>query len=172
MNSKKIINRFVFAIILFANIGCDQVSKNIARTHLQDNEQIGFLNNYFTLIKIENSGAFLSMGDQLSKPMRILFLTILPAIILGLTLLMMLRSKNLSNLAIIAICFVTGGGIGNIYDRILYGSVTDFMHIDFGFFQTGIFNMADVSIMVGAFMLLLDAYLKEKRDKSLTVSGE
>lgn len=52
------------------------------------------------------------------------------------------------------ISFVIGGGIGNLYDRVLYGSVTDFMHLKFGIFQTGIFNMADVSIMLGMLIIV------------------
>jgi signal peptidase II len=71
-----------------------------------------------------------------------------------------LTKKNLSNLTIIAICFIVGGGIGNIYDRLIYGSVTDFLHIDFIIFQTGIFNMADVSIMTGTFIVLFESYFK------------
>ena len=58
---------------------------------------------------------------------------------------------------------VLGGGIGNLYDRVLYGSVTDFLHIDFGLFQTGIVNLADVSIMVGAGLLAMEMFLKRKR---------
>ena len=52
---------------------------------------------------------------------------------------------------------MVGGGIGNIYDRLIHGSVTDFLHLDFGLFQTEIFNMADVSIMVGMLTILVDA---------------
>jgi signal peptidase II len=56
-------------------------------------------------------------------------------------------------------CFLIGGGIGNIYDRIKFGSVTDFLHIDFILFRTGIFNLADVSIMIGIGILLLHSFL-------------
>ena len=65
--------------------------------------------------------------------------------------------KHLSNL-FAGISCVIGGGIGNIYDRIQYGSVTDFLHIDLVVFQTGIFNMADVSIMTGMSMIVIDLY--------------
>jgi signal peptidase II len=78
-------------------------------------------------------------------------------IALGLAFLYLLTKRNLTNMAIIGTCFIIGGGIGNIYDRIVYGSVTDFLHIDFVIFQTAIFNMADVSIMTGVFMIVLDA---------------
>lgn len=67
----------------------------------------------------------------------------------------------------IGVCFLIGGGIGNIYDRIVYGSVTDFLHMDFVLFKTGIFNMADVSIMTGIGLLLLQTLLaKKKKSKS------
>ena len=58
-------------------------------------------------------------------------------------------------------CFVIGGGIGNVFDRIAYGSVTDFLHVKFGIFQTGIFNVADLSIMTGVVIILLQSILKQ-----------
>ena len=61
----------------------------------------------------------------------------------------------------IGMCFLIGGGIGNIIDRLLYGSVTDFLHIDFGLFRTGIFNLADVSIMIGIGILIINS-IKQK----------
>ncbi|MGB3075106.1 MAG: signal peptidase II [Chitinophagales bacterium] len=52
-------------------------------------------------------------------------------------------------------CFVIGGGIGNLIDRMLYGSVTDFLFIHSGMFRTGIFNMADTSIMLGSLLFII-----------------
>ena len=149
--------------ILSSNIGCDQISKNIVRQRIEYNEQIGLIKNYLTLTKIENKGAFLSLGNSLPQPLKSLLLTILPLAILGFALIYLLTKNNLSTLTIFGICCVVGGGVGNIYDRIVYGSVTDFLHIDFIVFQTGIFNMADVSIMTGMFIILIDIYLKRKK---------
>ena len=72
-------------------------------------------------------------------------------------------------MTILGICFVVGGGFGNIYDRLVYGSVTDFLQMNFVIVQTGIFNMADVSIMAGMFMILLEAYLKQTKFNYETV---
>ncbi len=66
----------------------------------------------------------------------------------------------------IPFAFIIGGGIGNLYDRILYGSVTDFLHMDFQLFRTGIFNMADVSIMIGVFWLMF-TQLKTRQNNQL-----
>lgn len=158
MRSKQILRTLLIVTMLSSNIGCDQISKSIVRQRINYNEQIGLMNNYVTLTRIENTGAFLSLGNSLPQPIRVLLLTILPLCVLGLTLIYLLTKRNLSNLTIVGICFVVGGGFGNIYDRIIYGSVTDFLHIDFLIFQTGIFNMADVSIVTGIFILLLNSY--------------
>ena len=158
MKSKQILRALLIVTMLSSNIGCDQISKSIVRQRINYNEQIGLMNNYVTLTRIENTGAFLSLGNSLPQPIRVLLLTILPLCVLGLTLIYLLTKRNLSNLTIVGICFVVGGGFGNIYDRIIYGSVTDFLHIDFLIFQTGIFNMADVSIVTGIFILLLNSY--------------
>jgi len=77
---------------------------------------------------------------------------------LGLAFLYLLTKKDLTNMTIIGVCFIIGGGVGNIYDRLIYGSVTDFLHIDFVIFQTAIFNMADVSIMTGIFVIVIEAF--------------
>jgi signal peptidase II len=71
--------------------------------------------------------------------------------------------KPVSGNMLIGLCFIIGGGVGNLFDRILYGSVTDFLYVKFGIFQTGIFNMADVSIMAGLFIILLQVFMKRDR---------
>ena len=163
MKIKKILRTLSILTILSMNIGCDQISKSVVRQRIDYNEQISLLNNCLTLTKIENTGAFLSLGEFLPQPIKILLLTILPLVALGLAFIYLLTKKNLSNLAIVGICFIVGGGVGNIYDRLIYGSVTDFLHIDFVIFQTGIFNMADVSIMTGTFIVLFESYFIRTR---------
>jgi len=69
------------------------------------------------------------------------------------------RDKEIDKISLIGFCFIIGGGIGNIYDRILYGSVTDFLFIDLGgIFKTGIFNIADLSVTTGMIMILLMSF--------------
>jgi len=158
MNAKRILKTLVILMILITNIGCDQISKNIVRHHIGYNQRIGLLHNYMTLTKVENTGAFLSMGRSLPRVINLLLLIILPLVALAVALVYLFLKNNLSSYRIAGICFIIGGGLGNIYDRIFHGSVTDFLHIDFVLFQTGIFNMADVSIMTGMFILLVDEF--------------
>jgi signal peptidase II len=151
----------IFVLIL--NVGCDQISKNIARQHIPDSHEIGFLNNHFVLIKAENRGAFLSAGHDLPEALRTIILMGLPIAMLIFALFYIFRNNQNSIFRIISISFIIGGGIGNLYDRIFRGSVTDFLYIDFGIFETGIFNFADVSIMLGIFLVLSEPFLTNKK---------
>jgi len=121
-----------------------------------------YLGGHFTLQRVENTGAFLSLGDSLSGPVKYILLNILPTIAILFGLWYIFTKPKLDKITVLAIILIIGGGAGNIYDRVLHGSVTDFMHIGFGALQTGIFNVADMSIMAGTFMILLHAWFKKK----------
>lgn len=152
----------IFGLILM-NIGCDQVSKSVARTHIDSTEKISVIGNYIVLVKTENKGAFLGFLSTMENPiLKSIFLIILPVVVLFLILRTIIINTDLDNYMIFGLCCIIGGGIGNLYDRIVYRSVTDFMHIDLGgIFKTGIFNMADVSVMLGTGLILL-SFIKRK----------
>lgn len=160
MKLKPVLRTLIIVTILSSNIGCDQISKRIVRESIDYNEEVSLFRDYFILTKVENTGAFLSLGSSMPEPLKILILTFLPLIVLTLVVIFLLTNKNLSTTSVAGICFVAGGGIGNIYDRLVYGSVTDFLHIDLVLFRTGIFNMADVSIFAGILIVLFEAYVK------------
>jgi len=162
MKAKRILNIVLILMVLVCNVGCDQVSKAIARNTLHANESVSFVYNHVKLRKVENEGAFLSLGSALPVFLKIILLNILPLVVLGLAGFYVFTKTNLSRLTTIGTCFVIGGGLGNLYDRMVYGSVTDFLHIDFVIFQTGIFNLADVSIMVGTVVIVFDVVRHRK----------
>lgn len=159
MTKKKIVRSLFIFSVLIGNIGCDQVSKSIARSTIEYGERIVVISNHMTLTKIENTGAFLSLGTSLPDNLRILLLTILPVLVMLGLIYYVFTKPQLPRYASIGLAFIIGGGIGNLTDRILYGSVTDFLHIDFALFQTGIFNLADVSIVIGTILLVTSKYV-------------
>jgi signal peptidase II len=161
--SRLLIRNFVLTCILACTIGCDQMTKTIVRKEMSDHQHIKLIYDRLTLTKVENSGAFLSIGDTFPSWIRFLFLSLLPLFVLGFGLYFLLSRSNIGKAYTIGLCFVLGGGIGNLYDRLVHGSVTDFMHIDFGIFQTGIFNVADLAIMTGMGMILFQLYLGKKQ---------
>ncbi|TSD67790.1 signal peptidase II [Inquilinus sp. KBS0705] len=162
MNLKRILRTAAIIFILALNVGCDQATKAMMRDHIRFYDQYSFFKGHVTLLNVENKGAFLSLGDSLPNPFHFILLTLLPVLALLGGLAYILIKTNISKTALLGIIFLIGGGMGNLYDRITKGSVTDFLHLKFGIFQTGIFNVADVSIMVGIGLMLLDAFIKQK----------
>lgn len=142
-------------LIVFVNIGCDQISKSVVRENLEYHESVQLVGDNVILMKVENSGAFLSLGDSLDPMMKNLLLLALPVltILLGLWWLFF-QSSHVNKSMLIALCSIMGGGIGNVFDRLVHGSVTDFLFVQYGIFRTGIFNFADVSITVGVIFIV------------------
>ncbi|MCF2444251.1 signal peptidase II [Dyadobacter sp. CY345] len=162
MNTKKLLTNISILAVLVANIGCDQISKSIVRQKVGYYENISLISNYLTLTRVENEGAMLSIGSALPETLKFILLAAIPMLALAFGVYYMFMRKNISKMSMLALSFAIGGGIGNIYDRVVHGSVTDFLHINLGIFQTGIFNMADVSIMVGMGLFLVQSYSNRK----------
>lgn len=161
--SKRILRAAIILLIVLVNIGCDQVSKSVIREKMDYHERIDILEDHVTITKVENPGAFLSAGSALPGVLKTVLLELLPALALAAGLFFLLRTRRIPRFILIALCFIIGGGIGNIYDRIVHGSVTDFLIMRAGPLQTGIFNLADVSIMAGMIMVIFYSLRKTGR---------
>ena len=146
--------KIYIVLLVLLNIGCDQISKNMVRKNVEYHEHISLINDNFILTKVENEGAMLGFGSELSPILKLVFLKSVPIIVLLILLYRILQKPKMNKWLVFAFACVIGGGIGNLIDRIVHGQVTDFFLIDLGFFKTGIFNMADVSVTMGALMVL------------------
>ena len=153
-------NRNISITILIAiSLLLDQLSKFLIRQNVDQYSEIKLIGDYFILTNVENSGAFLGMGSDFSPFIKTVFLLILPIIVLICIMIYVYRDKQIDKISLIGFCLIIGGGIANIYDRILYGSVTDFLFIDLGgIFKTGIFNIADLSVTTGMILILLMSF--------------
>ncbi len=152
----------IIILIVLLNIGCDQISKDVVRKNVDPNDYIRVVQDNFILTNVENTGAMLGFGQNLPPILKVILLQALPVLVLLILLFRILQKSNLDKWLIMAFAFVIGGGIGNLIDRILYGSVTDFFQIKIGFLKTGIFNMADVSVTVGVLLILLLSFRNKK----------
>lgn len=156
MTINKILRAAAMLLLITCNIGCDQISKSVVRDHIAYHESVQLIENHVVLTKVENSGAFLSLGDDLAPGVKQWVLLVFPALVLLSALFGLFYLKSVSKSTLFALCCVIGGGLGNVFDRIAYGSVTDFLFVQAGFFKTGIFNFADVSITGGVLLLFVE----------------
>ena len=161
MKNKKLL---IIIIVILLNIGCDQITKYIAREFIQGQDIIEVLGNFFILKYAENDGAFLSIGSDFPPALKFILLTLLPSVILISLLLYIIFNKKIPYIMIIGFCCILGGGFSNIFDRVVYnGYVTDFLNFGIGNFRTGILNFADLSIVAGAIILLFSSFKTNKK---------
>ena len=142
--------------ILIGCVGCDQLSKQAVRTQMMLAESHSYLGDTVRLVHVENTGAFLGLGDSLPETVRVAFLQgAVGLIVLGLLWAATL-ARDMSRWQIIALALLAAGGLGNLIDRVLYdGRVTDFLNVGVGSLRTGIFNIADVVEVIGVLLFLL-----------------
>lgn len=155
----------MFCICCLAFIGCDRYTKDLAKQHLKDKPGISYLNDSVRLLYVENTGAALSLGDDLPKAASFWLLSMLPlAILMGVFIYTVKNIEQLRRMKIFSIALIFSGGIGNIIDRILYDRhVTDFLNLGIGNIRTGIFNVADICVSAGVIGLLL--FYNDKKNK-------
>lgn len=152
----------LFCLITLAFIGCDRVTKDLAKEHLANRETLSYFHDTFRLQYAENTGAALNLGDDLSSSASFWLLSIFPMLLL--LLLCVYTLKNASRLdrgRIISFALIFAGGMGNIIDRILFDRhVTDFMNLGIGHLRTGIFNVADMCVTAGVAGILFLSFKK------------
>jgi signal peptidase II len=142
--------------VLALSIGCDQVLKGVARTFLQYSPPISFLNDFVRLQYAENKGIMLSIGASLSVEMRFWIFIVAVGLLLMAMLMYVLWSREMDCMQTVAWALIVSGGLGNLLDRITRGgAVIDFISIGFGVIRTAVFNLADVLVFAGAFLLLI-----------------
>lgn len=159
----------LFCLTSLVFIGCDRITKDLAKEHLMYREPMSYFHNTVRLEYVENTGAALSLGDQLSKPVSFWLLSIMPLIFLVVLFGYAIRNiRKLSQLKLLSLSLIIAGGAGNIIDRILFDRhVTDFMNIGIQNLRTGIFNFADVCVTAGVIVFLLSYKDDSKPDPIL-----
>lgn len=165
---KKIIVLLALSLVC---IGCDQGTKYTARHYLEGRQTLSYMGDFFRLNYTENSGGFLGLGATLPKNIRqTIFITLVAIILIGF-LVFVIHQKGLNALALLSSAMIIGGGLSNLIDRIInQGFVIDFMNIGIGSVRTGIFNIADVAIMVGTFIFAIFFMRKSHDHKEGTYS--
>jgi len=146
----------------------DRLTKIWAVNTLQGQLPKSYLNDMFRFVYAENTGAFLSLGSGMNDNLRYWVLAIVPVAVLLYIFFHVLTAKNMHVVQQASFGFILGGGLSNIFDRILEGRVVDFMNMGIGSLRTGIFNVADMSIMLGLFMMVPFLFQKQHHEEAQT----
>ena len=135
----------------------DQISKIAVRSFMTEGQSISVIKGFFSITYIENRGVAFGL---LSKHGWVVIALQLAVVIVVLILFLKMRGK--SRLFDFALAIILAGGIGNIIDRLIKGSVTDML--SFSIFPP-VFNVADIGVTVGCALIILDLILDISREK-------
>jgi len=155
--------KYLWILLAIAIFALDRSTKTLVLDHLILEDPINvlpFLNLFFTF----NTGAAFSFLNKASGWQEWLFI----AIAVGVSLFLIawqFRTAAKQSLLKIALALILGGTLGNLYDRIVYHKVIDFIDFYFRKWHYPIFNIADSAICIGAVLLLIDLICKENKER-------
>ena len=151
---------FGLAGLVFA---VDRATKRliVTRVSLLDTHQV--IPGFFNIVHATNRGVAFSLFHDSTWPWRTTTLIAVTVIALLLIGGMILRSSSgASRLNLCGLALIFGGAFGNLFDRVIWGGVTDFLDFYIGDMHWPAFNVADTAVVIGSGLLLLDL-LKPKR---------
>ena len=152
MNKTRLKNFFLNSTILITIFLIDRVSKfYILKLAELENSVDIYITSYLNLFLIWNKGIAFGLFSMNESA---LYNTITVIIFFIITAILFMMWKN-DNIQRYFLCLVAGGALGNLYDRIVYTAVPDFIDLHFYGFHWFVFNVADIFITVGIFCLIL-----------------
>ena len=150
INLKKILLNSIIIIVIFL---VDRISKIYILTIAESESTVDiYLTSYLNFYLIWNKGIAFGLFS-FNESLIYNTITILIAIICIIVLVMIIKNKSLKQLAFIS---VLGGSLGNLFDRIYYSAVPDFIDFHINNFHWFVFNVADIFITLGIICLIFD----------------
>ena len=163
-NAKRVaVQRLGLVAVAIVTVGCDRVTKHIATSVLEGEPARSYLGDTVRIVYAENTGGFLSLGASLPDGVRTAVFTIATGLFMLALVVVALRGRW-NGLRLAALVLFIAGGASNWIDRVLRGSVVDFLNVGIGPLRTGVFNVADMAIMLGAVLFLLAELRKHPSD--------
>ena len=148
-------------LIAAAIILLDRITKWAIGQTIALEDAISIIPGFFRLTHLENTGAAFSLFADSTSPFKTTMLIAFSLAALAVVALLLWRSRNDFNASTLALSLILGGALGNLWDRLADGRVTDFLDFYVGVHHWPPFNVADSAIVVGALLLLTRMLRKE-----------
>jgi signal peptidase II len=150
-------------LIALAVFVLDRVTKLVIMKTIMLDDAISIIPGFFRLTHLENPGAAFSLFAESTSPFRTALLVLFSLAALTVVGVLLWRDRNQYNVVTLSLSLILGGAVGNLWDRLADGKVTDFLDFYVGIHHWPPFNIADSAIVVGAILLLLRMLQKEQQ---------
>jgi signal peptidase II len=148
-------------LIALAVLLLDRITKWAIAQTIPLEDAINIIPGFFRLTHLENTGAAFSLFADSSSPFRTTLLIAFSVAALSVVSVLLWKDRRVFHSGTLALSLILGGAVGNLWDRIANGKVTDFLDFYVGVHHWPPFNVADSAIVVGALLLFMRMLRKD-----------
>src|SRR3989442_15303762 len=152
-------------LLVAATVALDRWTKTLIQNRFDLNESISVIDGFFNITYVRNTGVAFGIFSSISSPAKSLLLSVFTAFAAVVVITCSVRSPVRNRLLQVALGLILGGALGNLYDRLAYGYVVDFLELYAGSYHWPSFNVADSAITTGVVLLALEIIRNETPSK-------
>jgi signal peptidase II len=156
--------RLPYLLLVVLTLVSDRWTKALIDSKLFLNQTIPVIDGLLSITYVRNTGVAFGILDSGPSSAKSSALAALTVAAIGGVLVYSLRTPLKQRLTQLALSLILAGAIGNLYDRVRFGYVIDFIEVYYRTFHWPSFNIADSAISVGVALLALDMFRKDPHD--------
>jgi signal peptidase II len=153
-------------LIALAVLLLDRITKWAIAQTIPLEDAVNIIPGFFRLTHLENTGAAFSLFADSSSPFRTALLIAFSVAALAVVSFLLWKDRSVFHSGTMALSLILGGAVGNLWDRVSDGKVTDFLDFYLGVHHWPPFNVADSAIVVGALLLFMRMLRKDHHSQA------
>ena len=150
-----------YFLLVAATVTLDRWTKALIQSRFELNESITLVDGFFNITYVRNTGVAFGIFSSISSPAKSALLSAFTAIAAIVVIVYSIRSPVRNRLLQAALGLILGGALGNLYDRLAYGYVVDFLEFYVRSYHWPSFNVADSGISTGVALLAIEIIRNE-----------
>src|SRR5262245_61892613 len=164
--SFRVQGRLPYFLLVVATLAMDRWTKVLIQSKFGLNESTSIIDGFFNITYVRNTGVAFGIFSSISSPAKSLLLSVFTAFAAIIVITYSVRSPVRNRILQIALALILGGALGNLYDRLAYKYVVDFLEFYVGTYHWPSFNIADSAISIGVALLALEIIRNESSSRA------
>ena len=149
-------SRLIWAVIAAAIFVADQATKAAVEASIPEHTTVPVVPHFLNLVHAKNAGAAFGLFSESPSAWKTVLLIVVSSLLLAMVIGVVWRNQQLRRVAGVGLALILGGALSNLFDRIRFGRVEDFVDLYYRGYHWYTFNLADASIVVGAGFLVFE----------------
>jgi len=162
--TSKFQSRLPYGLVVIVVLFLDRWTKWLIVTRMFLNQTILVIDGFFNITYVRNTGVAFGILDPVQSSVKSSVLAVLTVAAVTAVIVYSWRTPVSRKLLQVGLSLILAGALGNLYDRVNYGYVVDFIEVYFRSFRWPSFNIADSAITTGVALLALELFRKDSHD--------